>query len=363
VAPGHGPHVPTSNELRLDPMPPPADMHRILLVRHDKIGDLVLTWPAFYLLRSAFPEATIDVLVAPANASFTESCPYIDNVITDTDDDAAFVEKLVAGRYDTAVALHSPWRICKLFRAAKIPYTLGPEHGRYLYKDRTSAKYKKGEPCWRGNCMIIEHLVRRQGREIAAMPERLWDRSDRKPHWREFYGADGDRRLVFVHPGTGGSSDSLSIDAFADLLERIDRQSQLDFKVILTGAGAEREGAARLADQLTGAGLQAVPAPPLDDLATFAESLVAADLFIAGSTGPLHIAGLHNVPTAGFYAGRRSRPDIRWQTLASADRRLSFTPPIDGRKGRDMSRVDIPAAADEIAKFLDSHYLDPRTDA
>jgi ADP-heptose:LPS heptosyltransferase len=103
-----------------------------------------------------------------------------------------------------------------------------------------------------------------------------------------------------------------------------------------------------------------VPAPPLDDLASFAESLVAADLFIAGSTGPLHIAGLHNVPTAGFYAGRRSRPDIRWQTLSGADRRLAFTPPIDGRKGRDMSRVDVPAAADEIAKFLDSHYLGSR---
>jgi ADP-heptose:LPS heptosyltransferase len=346
-------------------MRPPADIERVLLVRHDKIGDLVLTWPAFYLMRKAFPEATIDVLVAPSNVSFTEACPYVDNVIADVVDDAALTATLAGNHYDTALALHSPWRICQLLRAAKIPYTLAPEHGwyRFLYTDRTSAKYEKGEPCWRGNCMIVEHLIRRQGRDIPAMPDRLWDVSDRKPHWRRFYGTDGGQRLLFVHAGTGGSSGSLSLDAFSDLVQRIRAGSRVTFKVVLTGAGAEREGASRLCDALKTAGVDADLAPQIDDLAAFAESLVAADLFIAGSTGPLHIAGLHDVPTAGFYAGRRSRPDIRWRTLTSADKRLSFTPPIDGRKGRDMSRVDIPAAAGEIAKFLDSHYLGERVDA
>ena len=57
-------------------------MNRILLVRHDKIGDFVLTWPAFYLARTAFPDARIEVLVAPDMEAFARLCPYIDDVIT-----------------------------------------------------------------------------------------------------------------------------------------------------------------------------------------------------------------------------------------------------------------------------------------
>ena len=93
-----------------------------------------------------------------------------------------------------------------------------------------------------------------------------------------------------------------------------------------------------------------------EDLKSFARSLVAADMFIAGSTGPLHLAGLHDVPTVGFYAGRRSRPDLKWATMTQASKRLAFTPPIGRRTGRNMALVDTRHAGLEIAKFLDEHY-------
>ena len=80
-------------------------------------------------------------------------------------------------------------------------------------------------------------------------------------------------------------------------------------------------------------------------------------MFIAGSTGPIHLAGLHDVPTVGFYAGRRSRPDLKWATMTQPHKRLAFTPPIRGRKGRDMSLVDVEHAGGEIAGFLDKLYL------
>jgi len=334
-------------------------MKRILLVRHDKIGDFVLTWPAFCLVRTAFPEATIDVLVAPEVVPFARLCPYIDNVIADTGDDQAITDAIVEGQYDAAIALHSPWRICRIFRVANVPYTLGPKHKwyQYLYKDRASAKYEKGEPCWRGNCLIVEHFIRGQGREIPAMPAQLWDNSSEREHWQRYYEQHGDEKLIFVHAGTGGSSGSLSIDGFTRLLARVRESSKVAFRAILTYSGEEQAVATELQEQLAANGMNAELARPLDDLAEFARSLVAADMFIAGSTGPLHLAGLHNVPTVGFYAGRRSRPDIRWQTLTQASKRLSFTPPIGRRTGRDMSLIDVEKAGNEIASFLDAHYL------
>jgi len=334
-------------------------MIKILLVRHDKIGDFVLTWPAFYLIRTAFPDATIDVLAAPGVVEFAELCPYVDNVIADSGDDAEITRALVERQYDAAIALHSPWRICKIFRDAKVPYTLGPKHEwyQYLYKDRASAKYAKGEPCWRGNCLIVEHFIKRHGGEIPSMPDRLWDNSSEREHWQRFYEQQGDEKLVFVHAGTGGSSGSLSIDGFARLLARVRRTAGFPFKVVLTYAGDEEILVTELKERLAANDVKAELARPLDNLAEFARSLVAADMFIAGSTGPLHLAGLHNVPTVGFYAGRRSRPDIRWQTLSQASKRLSFTPPIGRRTGRNMSLIDVEKAGREIAGFLDFHYL------
>ena len=334
-------------------------MNKLLLVRHDKIGDFVLTWPAFYLARTAFPEATIDVLVAPEIASLAELCPYIDNVLTDSGDDAAITQSIAEGHYDAAIALHSPWRICRIFRAARLPYTLGPEHRWYqfLYTDRASARYGKGEPCWRGNCMLVEHLIKRHGREIPAMPSRLWDNSAERDRWRKHYESKGDERLVFVHAGTGGSSGTLPLAGFARLLTRVQRTTGISFKVVLTFAGQEKTPAQDLQQQLVENAVNAELAEPLSDLGEFARSLVAADMFMAGSTGPLHLAGLHDVPTVGFYAGRRSRPDIRWQTLTQSSKRLSFTPPVGKRTGRNMALVDVEHAAREIASFLDSHYL------
>jgi ADP-heptose:LPS heptosyltransferase len=334
-------------------------MTRILLVRHDKIGDFVLTWPAFYLIRTAFSDATIDVLAAPAVVEFAELCPYVDDVIADSGDDEELTATLAERQYDAAIALHSPWRICKIFRDAKIPYTLGPKHKwyQYLYKDRASAKYEKGEPCWRGNCLIVEHFIKRHGQEIPAMPAQLWDNSSERQHWQQFYGQQGDEKLIFVHAGTGGSSGSLSVAGFTRLLTRVQRATAVPFKVILTFAGEEQSLVTELKEQLDANDVNAEVAKPLHNLAEFARSLVAADMFIAGSTGPLHLAGLHDVPTVGFYAGRRSRPDIRWQTLSQASKRLSFTPPIGRQTGRNMSLIDLEKAGSEIAGFLDSHYL------
>ena len=89
-----------------------------------------------------------------------------------------------------------------------------------------------------------------------------------------------------------------------------------------------------------------------EGLLRFAQHIAFADLFIAGSTGPLHIAGALNVPTAAFYTRRRSATPLRWQTLNTPDRRLAFTPPETADE-MDMSQIDLDTAAREISeKFL-----------
>ena len=331
---------------------------KVLVIRHDKIGDFVLYWPALHLLKTALPQASIEVFVAPAVKSLAEACPYIDHVIVDTGDDQAISTEFSTRQYDAVIVSLSQFRSYKMIRHLDAPYKLAPKLNwyQYLYKHRTDARYKKGEPCWRGGCMLIEHFLTQHGYPIPTLPQQYWDMSSEREKWQNYYGRQEDEKLIFVHPGTGGSSGSVAPADFSSLLIKIDSRTQANCKFVLTYNGNEELLAREIFDSLSAKSIKVIMAKPLSSLADFAKSIVAADMFIAGSTGPLHIAGLHNIATVGFYAGRRSAPIVRWQTLSHRHKRLSYTPPIGKKTGRNMALIDFNAVEKDVVAYLDTHY-------
>jgi len=56
-------------------------MKKILVVRYRFIGDMILTIPFLRNLRYKYPDAQIDMLVAPNSGEVIEDCPYINNFI------------------------------------------------------------------------------------------------------------------------------------------------------------------------------------------------------------------------------------------------------------------------------------------
>ncbi len=78
-------------------------MKRILVFRHDKIGDFVLLWPALSLIKNALPNASTEVFVAPELKKFALACPYIDHVIADNGDDRALRKEIAERQYDAAL--------------------------------------------------------------------------------------------------------------------------------------------------------------------------------------------------------------------------------------------------------------------
>ena len=53
------------------------EIKKIIVSRTDKIGDLVLSIPSFYMLRKMYPEAEITVLVRNYNYDIVKNLPYI----------------------------------------------------------------------------------------------------------------------------------------------------------------------------------------------------------------------------------------------------------------------------------------------
>jgi ADP-heptose:LPS heptosyltransferase len=114
-----------------------AAARRILVVRPDNIGDVVLLTPALRALRAAAPQARIELLASPAGTAVAAMIPELDGVLTvspnwqqlaapsDTAGAEAAVraerellDRLTAGRYDLMLVFssfsQSPWPVAHL---------------------------------------------------------------------------------------------------------------------------------------------------------------------------------------------------------------------------------------------------------
>ena len=153
-------------------------------------------------------------------------------------------------------------------------------------------------------------------------------------------------KLIFVHPGTGGSANNLNLEQYANLIHQLKLGE--DYYFVITAGPDEIKYAESLSEKL--ADIPHIIFRSTEGLINFSKHIQLCSLFISGSTGPLHIAGALNIPTAAFYQRLRSATPLRWQTLNSSDNRLSFTPPENANE-TDMQKINTMKAAQKIINF------------
>src|SRR5690348_5081211 len=55
--------------------------HRVLFLRHDRAGDMILSTGVMRAIARSHPTITMDVLASPANAAILEAAEYVGEVI------------------------------------------------------------------------------------------------------------------------------------------------------------------------------------------------------------------------------------------------------------------------------------------
>ncbi|HEX7045612.1 MAG TPA: glycosyltransferase family 9 protein [Burkholderiales bacterium] len=333
---------------------------KILVVRNDRLGDFMLAYPTFLLLKQALPQTEIHALVPAYTKEMAECCNGIDATVIDPGPEAsathqrALLKRLRQERYDAIVALYSTTRVGLLACLSGIPYRLGPatKIAQVFYNRRLVQRRSRSEkPEYQYNLDLAFRLLADFAVPAGSVPLPPYLRfpanetsSLRTAFCRSRNIPETDL-LVFIHPGSGGSAGNLSVEQFAALARLM--HSWKPFTVVITAGPGEEQKAARLQALL--AGLPSTIYYSREGLRRFAQHIQFADVFISGSTGPLHIAGALDRPTAAFYTRRRSATSLRWQTLNSDGRRLAFSPP-ETAAPEDMGAVDIEAAAYEISR-------------
>ena len=333
---------------------------KILVVRNDKLGDFMLAWPALALLKANLPQCSIHVLLSGYTAEIAQLCPSINQVVIDPGKEASFdkqrglTKQLSQQQYDAVITLFSTTRIGVITWLSRIAYRLAPatKIAQLFYNQRLIQRRSRSEkPEYVYNQdLAIKFLVDTgiTNPVIPSAPYLQFDESSTAQLRHNFCQSrhiSDQQRLIFIHPGSGGSANNLSIHQYALLAKAL--HSSSGHHIVVSAGPDEIEQAKALATRLGDTAHTIYHST--EGLGQFAQHIACADLFISGSTGPLHIAGALNCRTVAFYPRRQSATALRWQTTNDEEKRLAFSPPTDAEE-EDMSNIDPVAIAKQVNK-------------
>lgn len=347
---------------------------KILVVRNDKLGDFMLAWPAFAMIKHHWPDLHITALVPEYTAEIASLCPWIDELLIDQDENAWQLSgKIRKKKFGAVLTLFSTGRVALATLLAGVSYRLAPatKIAQFCYNHRlTQRRSHSRKPEYLYNIDLAYQLLQDFNKipkdsslSFGAddllpteCPRPLLkfddDTSALRKHFINSHNLPGalstQSKFIFIHPGSGGSANNLSISQFTELAKHIAEKSSENIVFVITAGPGEEQIAGKLVRNIS-SNYPATLFKSDSGIEGFARTLQIADLFISGSTGTLHIAGAMNCKTAGFYPRHRSATPLRWQTLNSPKRRLAFTP-SDGNIEDDLSSIDITGAATEISK-------------
>jgi ADP-heptose:LPS heptosyltransferase len=322
-----------------------------LIVRTDRIGDVILTFPMAQALRRLYPEARIAMLVRNYTAPLVKDHPSVDEhlLYDDNGEEKSFfrmVAEIRRARFDLVFHTYPRPRAAFMTFLAGIPVRVGTGYrwyswlfNRRVYEHRKDARRHELEY----NLNLLQAVGAKadpaEFRPTMAVDERS---AERARAVLDSVGIDPQTSLVLLHPGSGGSARDWPWRRFGELAARLKELPAT--RVVVTGGRGEDR---LVADVLAVAGEGVAGLVDRLDLRAFAALVQRASLFVANSTGPIHIAAAVGTPVIGFYPQVTPLGAERWGPYT--DRRTIFTP-----AGRSPRCTDCVGGATEICACMDT---------
>jgi lipopolysaccharide heptosyltransferase II len=334
------------------------DGWRILCVRPDNLGDVLMTTPAFRALKETFPTSRLTLLTSSVGAAVAALVPELDDTIVydvpwvaspaepDPESVLTMARALAQRTFDAAVIFtvqsQNPLPSAMLCYLAGIPRVLSycRENPYQLVSD------------WVPDPEVLiatRHEVTRQLALVDAigatttnttlsleLPTSARDEAQRA---LRAAGVDSQQPWLLLHPGVSEEKRRYPAGDFAEAARRLHQQRGLS--IVLTGSASEEAYAEDLRVQI---GPGAVSLAGKLDLPVFAGLIAEAPLLIANNTGPVHLAAALGTPVVVAYA-KTNPQHTPWQV---ANRVLYFDVPIHLRS-RNVLLQQFPEPALPIA--------------
>ena len=334
------------------PGEPFEEAQRILLVRNDRLGDVILTIPAVAAFRQAYPDAELIWAVRGSIAPVARHVVGPDRILELPDDVAGMNRLLAAERPDVLVALSRDKELAWGARYSRARHRLGT--GRRFFAPLFTRRVD--EPRREGGRHEVEYALAFAHRAGAVGGPATFDFAPDAP----FMVDRGAPETVVVHPGSGGSCPRWEMTHYEELVRRLESNG---IPVAISTGPGEEPMARRLQNDLDGLGVRFLAG----DLVELAGELRQARLVISNSTGPLHLAAALGTPTLAIHAPWSSCAVERWGPYAANgwaitawnEDALDWDHTTRRRKNRAlMSALAVEAVESVVRQLLDGE--DPR---
>ena len=313
-------------------------MKKILVIRNDRLGDLMLILPALRIIKSSIPDIQIDCLANENYKDLAKISTDIDNIICDID----FYNNLSEQKYDCSISFFSTLNIAfKLWKEnIRKRYAPATKIAQFFYnKTIKQSRSESLKSEYEYNVDLSCYFLKDNGYEINKTNGpyiKLANQKDRN---------DKSKKVIFIHPFTGGSSKTLSQDDFIKLCLQLHKLCACRF--ILHCDEYDYEKCLSMKKNIYDLDIDVIK--PTRRLTQMFFNINQCDLFIAGSTGPLHVAASLNKKTVAFYPSKKSSTSLRWNTINDESGKLFYE---DSDINSKHIKVDIHAVANEVYNKL-----------
>ncbi|MFA6379179.1 MAG: lipopolysaccharide heptosyltransferase II [Candidatus Omnitrophota bacterium] len=301
------------------------NFENILVVRTDRIGDVVLTTPALEALRKAYPRAKISIMVAPTTKDIVDGNPFLDEVIVYDKRGVdkgflnfwRFVFKLRKKHFDLAINYHLKSRTNVMLFHAGIPHRIGfkSEKFGFLLTEQYPDPRINGEKHETEYCLdLLRHIG------IDCRSFNLWvSVSPVSEGWVDHtfkeHGILPTDKLIAVHPGASCISKRWPPERFAEVADRL--AEKYHAKIVLIGSDD---------NQLIAREVLISMKQPVADITgkTTVSHLISVlkrcTLLISNDSGPVHLAvGVKTPVISIFGRNQAGLSPARWRPLGFLD--------------------------------------------
>jgi ADP-heptose:LPS heptosyltransferase len=293
---------------------------RILIVRTDRVGDVVMITPMIREIKKAFPDSFIATLTQPNTTAILQSNPYIDLMITDDLKNESYkkvIKELKQLKFtDGLLVLPTERAAYQMFRAG-VKNRIGV--GRKLYEIITFMKSVS-----RKNYIPLRHeadycmdLARKIGVVTDNIQPEIFTTDDEKKWVKEFYRSCGIKDSTFkiiLHTGSKNSAPNWSEEKYFKLLNEIISKFPNEDYVIMLTALEMTDG---FKEQISGLNEKRIKdvSQKITNLRELIKVISGVDLMLCSSTGPIHLADALNIKCIGIHCHRNVNCAKHWGVL------------------------------------------------
>lgn len=291
---------------------------RILIVRTDKVGDVVMITPMIREIKKAFPDSFIATLTNPNSGDVLLNNPYLDIMLEDDLSKSSFrevIRKIKKHNFTIGLLVMPTERAAYQMFLAGIKKRIGV--GRKLYEVITFMKSVS-----RNKYISLKHeadycmdIARALGVTTDHLNPEIFITEQENDFGKDILFRKGisetDHKII-IHTGSGSSSRNWSEEKYFELIERILEECNKS-KIILTAREMSSAFKQKLRD--LNANRLIFVENDIKRLRHLICITANSDLLIASSTGPLHIAAALGIKTIGLYCHRRMNCAAHWGAL------------------------------------------------